>query len=98
MTKHTPGPWLAYNEADCPATVFVIVGPENEHIATLSDTAQSAPDARLIAQAPRLLAALKDMTAGWRYIRRHHGDLYGVGWDRCEIEARAAIAAAEGKG
>jgi hypothetical protein len=34
--------------------------------------------------------------AGWQYIRRTHGDLYGVGWDRAENKAVAAIAKAEG--
>ncbi len=43
----------------------------------------------------QLLEALKDMFSGWRYIRESHGDLYGVGWDRCEASAKAAIAAAE---
>jgi GNAT superfamily N-acetyltransferase len=38
-----------------------------------------------------LEAALKDMRAGWRYIRANHGDLYGVGWDRAEQLADAAL-------
>ena len=44
------------------------------------------------AEIERLRGALEDMHAGWRYIRRHHGDLPGVGWDRCDIAARAALA------
>jgi hypothetical protein len=52
---------------------------------------------RLHAAAPDLLEALKDALAGWRYIREHHGDLYGVGWDRVEEAARAAIARATGE-
>jgi len=47
--------------------------------------------------APELLAALKDMLSGWKYIRHSHGDLYGVGWDRAQEAAEAAIAKAEGK-
>lgn len=43
-----------------------------------------------------LLAALKDMNSGWKYIRHSHGDLYGVGWDRAQGKADAAIAKAEG--
>lgn len=35
--------------------------------------------------------ALGDILAGWRYIREHHGDLYGVGWDRAEKAADAAL-------
>jgi hypothetical protein len=40
-------------------------------------------------------AALADMLAGWRYIRNAYGDLYGVGWDRAEAAAAAAIDAAK---
>lgn len=44
-----------------------------------------------------LLAALEDMLAGWKYIRESHGDLYGVGWDRAQDKATAAIARARGE-
>tara|TARA_R110000868_G_C10374885_1_gene718775 strand:+ start:335 stop:511 length:177 start_codon:yes stop_codon:yes gene_type:complete len=54
-------------------------------------------NARLIAAAPELLAALEDMLNGWRYIRSTHGDLYGVGWDRAQEKAEAAIAKADGQ-
>jgi hypothetical protein len=53
-------------------------------------------DARLIAAAPELLAALRDLLSGWMYIREIHGDLYGVGWDRAQEKALAAIAKSEG--
>jgi len=36
--------------------------------------------------------ALADALSGWRYIRDHHGDLYGVGWDRVEQAAESALA------
>ena len=39
----------------------------------------------------RLREALEDALGGWRYIRKHHGDLSGVGWDRVEDAARAAL-------
>lgn len=55
-----------------------------------------ADNARLRAVNAKLVEALKDMQAGWRYVRDHHGDLYGVGWDRCEKKANVALAAAEG--
>ena len=42
-----------------------------------------------------LLEALKDMHSGWKYIRETHGDLYGVGWDRSQEKAEAAIDKAE---
>ena len=40
----------------------------------------------------RLRAALQDALSGWRYIRETHGDLYGVGWDRVQRKAEAALA------
>ena len=49
--------------------------------------------------APELLAALKDMLSGWRYIRQDaaHQSIYGVGWDRAQSAAESAIAKAEGR-
>jgi len=41
-----------------------------------------------------LVEALQDMLSGWKYIREAHGDLYGVGWDRAESKAQAALAKA----
>ena len=38
-----------------------------------------------------LEGALHDMHSGWRYIRRRYGELDGVGWDRCEESATAAL-------
>jgi hypothetical protein len=58
------------------------------------------PDAktgRLCAASQDLLDALRDMLSGWRYIRSSHGDLYGVGWDRAQSAAEAAIAKATGQ-
>ena len=54
--------------------------------------------ARLAAAAPDLLEALKDILSGWRYIRQDpaHLSIYGVGWDRAQEAAEAAIAKAEG--
>ena len=47
----------------------------------------------LRAENARLRGALADMYAGWRYIRLHYGDLSGVGWERCDAAARAALEA-----
>jgi hypothetical protein len=46
--------------------------------------------------APGMYEALRDMLAGWKYIRSFHGDLYGVGWDRAQGKAEAALSAATG--
>jgi len=45
----------------------------------------------LRAENARLRGALADMHAGWRYIRLNYGDLSGVGWERCDAAARAAL-------
>lgn len=50
----------------------------------------------LEAQRAELLEALRDMLSGWIYIRGTHGDLYGVGWDRAQGKAEAAISKAGG--
>jgi regulator of replication initiation timing len=39
-----------------------------------------------------LREALKDMYSGWKYIRQVHGELYGVGWNRVQEKAEAALA------
>jgi hypothetical protein len=59
--------------------------------------ATPAEVARLRARVHQLSDALHDMHTGWRYIRRMHGDLPGVGWDRCEQSARAALSQPEAK-
>jgi hypothetical protein len=43
-------------------------------------------------------AACNDALAGWRYIRQHHGDLYGVGWDRVEQALDAVLTKARASG
>lgn len=39
--------------------------------------------------------ALRDMLSGWKYIRSVHGDLCGVGWDRAQSKAEAALEGAK---
>jgi len=45
----------------------------------------------LRARVAELRNALMDLLTGWRYIRHVHGDLSGVGWDRCEDSASKAL-------
>lgn len=61
-----------------------------EKLATPEINHASAETAKVVEQA---IGALADILGGWRYIRQSHGDLYGVGWDRCEKSASIAIAA-----
>lgn len=52
----------------------------------------AAEISRLTSERDALREALRDMNAGWKYIRQSHGDLYGVGWDRAQGKADAALA------
>ena len=93
MTKHTQGPWFTgYNE---PKVVY----PENGHVkdhalhplATVHDfDGEAEANARLIASAPELLAALDDLT-------RFHELGYSNRYNAEELikNARAAIAKAK---
>lgn len=65
----------------------------------LAATAEPAQDdltaqlADVTAERRALAEALRDMLNGWLYIRESHGDLYGVGWDRAQHKAEAALVA-----
>ena len=86
-TKHTPGLWLVDTEHN----VRVIANDRRATIIAEVCGAKSNPstmaDARLIAAAPQLLAALRDMLA--LHLAHHNHPVHGA--------ARAAIAAAEGR-
>lgn len=82
---HTPGPWRDQplsRRDPTPGVNIWITGPDGQVVATLPDTAAGNANARLIAAAPDLLAALK------LYVE-HFGDPLKV--------ARPAIAKAEGR-
>ena len=104
MSKHTPGPWtIKYGtnvgapRSGCDWALVAAAGGFSTNTDDGEHIEESAANARLIAAAPKLLEALGDMTSGWCYIRKVHGDLTGVGWDRAEDAARAAIAKARGE-
>lgn len=75
---HTPGPWYAENDA-----VYKDYGDKRYTVAIASDSAEILANARLIAAAPDLLAALK-LVAGCVIVRQPEMDA-----------VRAAIAKAE---
>ncbi|MEY4720032.1 MAG: hypothetical protein RL563_2650 [Pseudomonadota bacterium] len=77
MSKHTPGPWLVWNYDNDPRHVYV--GPQagglcvagvvacNPHgIYTAETEVQGMANARLIAAAPELLNALREMEEFFR--------------------------------
>jgi len=93
--QHTPGPWAVGGQHKRAAVYAgnTQVAFAREEYDRINSTVAEA-NACLMAAAPALKDALEDMLSGWRYIREQHGDLYGVGWDRCEDAARAALRAA----
>lgn len=95
--SHTPGEW----QRDGLGGITATIDGEKRSIARVywenGRLAEAAANERLIGSAPDLLAALEDMYSGWLYIRQVHGDLYGVGWDRAQEKAEAALKKARGE-
>ena len=86
-TTHTPGPWryvLGWPEPDTPE--YQVLGDDDR---TVTARTYSEDDARLIAQAPQMLAALKQLEreGNWTCTHREGTCKY--------CDARAAIAEAE---
>ena len=84
-TQHTPGPW--YNRQHSGNTSRVIIAPDGAAVFIV----YSIEDARLIAAAPDLLAALNDLLADAVRLGITDSEYSGSA-----IEARAAIARATG--
>jgi hypothetical protein len=90
--SHTPGPWTVHKTTNLPVAYYI--GPASRrHLALVFNEA----DARLIAAAPDLLAALKDLSrlADAIYVRMSDGEmaLMRDAWGKAD----AAIAKAEGR-
>lgn len=73
----------------CPGEVR---GRGSEETAITAWNTRTTAEAASAARVAELRNAALDALAGWRYIRQHHGDLYGVGWDRVENALTAALA------
>lgn len=95
QANHTPGPWQPVALAARWA-VTTTAKPRTFNICIVNnDRIEQEANARLIAAAPELLAALKD-ARGELYIRHISGDesqALGAAIDKCD----AAIAKAEGR-
>ncbi len=59
MSEHTPGPWVAWQERAPNGPWMVEMGAGELHIGFLPNGAPDEANARLIAAAPDLLAALR---------------------------------------
>ena len=98
MSKHTPGPWYYVGGSDKRAAPYIRkegdMVPGTMAIASVTGrggVSESAANARLIAAAPELLAALKQLTGEVTDLERNRVRESAVD------AARAAIARAEGK-
>jgi hypothetical protein len=89
-TKHTPGPWKAYNQIGSRILQSWYVGSDTAAVCRVGDGAlspeETVANARLIAAAPELLAALNLIIAAYGNLQSGAIDL-----------ARSAIAKAEGR-
>lgn len=79
MSKHTPGPWVARNSGphwnnSKVSNWTVHYGDDEEHIV---DHVYEEADARLIAQAPRLLEALGECISAIKQLQYDHGTIEG---------------------
>ena len=88
MTKHTPGPWLIEPDAEGEEGFFSIWCDFNGSGAELAGRIGEEANARLIAAAPDMLAALDE-------ISRKYSN--GASADTLAWIARAATAKAEGR-
>lgn len=95
MSAPTPGPWAYGVRAD--GSIWISLGDPQAGAHHQFDWYGTEADARYVVAVKDLADALEDMLAGWRYIRQHHGDLYGVGWDRAQTAAEAALSRARGE-
>jgi hypothetical protein len=96
MNKHTPGPWVVYDDSNDGKTNRIEIAARGKTVAWIyhSVPAEDLPNARLIAAAPDLLDALKNIVNLWDHHASAHGDgtIFPL-----HVAARAAIAKAEGK-
>src|SRR5215472_15289819 len=97
--KHTPGPWFDSGEYDRTLgyTDTTIINEERELIAIVrveSTREQLQANARLIAAAPELLAALKAIQHNAQVMNQAEPNRV---WSAVDDIARSAIAKAEGR-
>lgn len=99
---HTPGPWRFRHSSECNRPLGWIDSRTNNSLVELRGTsAEGRKDfegnARLIAAAPELLAALKTMTDDFVGLAGHTKTTLAGCYQQSVNEARAAIAKAEGR-
>ena len=86
--QHTPGPWEAIGASVHSDGREIVCGLHNTRSA---EDAERRANARLIAAAPELLAALEQVVARFRPVACSAGEIVAI------VDAEAAIAAARGE-
>lgn len=102
-TKHTPGPWTVVKNGNSKSLVRYSDGENVTYVAQCNDM-QFCPEhgtveanARLIAAAPELLAALENLFEHCAMMHKHWGEASNAKEAEAAIQAgRAAIAKATG--
>jgi hypothetical protein len=109
VSGHTPGPWVVRQDSRDRDGLWELVGYDIESekgceivgcegIEAWKDNAEA--NARLIAAAPELLAALREALQSLEYVQDKHGEKITGGFKRLDDmgRARRAIAKATGEG
>jgi hypothetical protein len=91
MSKHTPGPWVVYDDSNDGKTNRIEIAARGKTVARIyhSVPEEDLPNARLIAAAPDLLEALNTWLK--QYSAEEYEDCPEV------VQTRAAIAKATGE-
>jgi hypothetical protein len=103
QTQHTPGPWevIRHNDDTAEIVSYAEEGFATVLLARDPDFPLRPADAALMAAAPKLLAALRDLLSAVRIVSTRKGRLYSgdvLAVEQWAVDAaRAAIAEAEGR-
>ena len=96
-TNHTPGPWRIVGGTEVRGGGTIICNTADYRVPNPDLEAVASPDARLIAAAPDLLAALEELIAEWDATHADEDHRTGYTLDTGGIRmARDAIARATG--
>lgn len=108
MSKHTPGPWRVFSEGrknpgiEAKSSTIVLYGDDDEDCGIRGeDSEEQLANARLIAAAPELLEALKELVADAKakliVFGKDFGILNSSELAACIDEAKKAILKADGR-